>query len=135
MLYYNARSIIPKLDELRILVPIHNPDVICIVESWLDNSILDSELTISNYNLLRLDRNRHGGGILLYIRDSLSFSMVLSGPKNLEFLCITIHSVSHLHASNFCLGVLYNLPDNVCYVLSTLRPRQINSLFNETLGE
>ena len=39
--------------------------------------------------------------ILLYIRDSLSFSLVLSG-----LLCVTIHSVSHLHANNFCLGVL-----------------------------
>ena len=62
VLYYNARSIIPKLDELRFLIPVHNPDIIYIVESWLDNSNLDRELTISNYNLLCLDRNRHGGG-------------------------------------------------------------------------
>ena len=104
------------------MIPVHNPDIICIVESWLDKSILDCELTILNYNLLRLDRNRHGGGILIYIRDSLSFSLVLSGPNNLEFLCVTIHSVSQsqLHANSFCLGVLYNPPDNVCYVLSTL---------------
>ncbi len=59
----------------------HSPDIICIVESWLDNTILDCELTILNYKLLRLDRNRHGGGIILYIRDSLSFSLVLSGPE------------------------------------------------------
>ena len=59
------------------MVQIHNPDIICIVESLLDNSILDYELTISDYNLLRLDRNRHGGGIILYIRDSLSFYPVL----------------------------------------------------------
>ena len=42
-----------KLDEsmeLRVLVNIQNPDMICIVESWLDDSILNSELTISNYN-------------------------------------------------------------------------------------
>ena len=78
------------------------------------------ELTISNYNLLRLDRNRHGGGILLYIRDILSFSLILSGPNSLEFLCVKIHSYSHSHANNFSLGVLYNPPDNVSYVLSIL---------------
>ena len=70
VLYYNARSIIPKLDELRILAPLHNPDIICIVESWLDETILDCELTILNYNFVHLDRNRHGDGVLLYIRDT-----------------------------------------------------------------
>ncbi|MGJ8945959.1 hypothetical protein AB9K17_24010, partial [Salmonella enterica subsp. enterica serovar Kentucky] len=59
-------------------------------------------------------------GIIVYIRDSLSFSLVLSGPENLEFIYVTIHSVSHSHANNFYLGVLYNPPDNVCHVLSTL---------------
>ena len=72
------------------MVSLHNFDVIRINESWLDDSILDCELTIANYNLVRLDRNRHGGGILLYIRDTLSFSLVLSGPDSLEFLCVAI---------------------------------------------
>lgn len=87
--------------------------VVCIVH-------LVEDIAISNYNLLRLDRNRHGGGILLYIRSGLSFSVVRSGPDNLEFLLVTIHNVSHTHANNFCLGVLYNPPDNARHVLSTL---------------
>ena len=62
ILYYNARSIIPKLDELRVIASLQNPDIIAIVESWVDSSILTSELIISNYTLIRLDRSRHGGG-------------------------------------------------------------------------
>ena len=53
---------------------------------------------------------------MLYIRDILSFSLVLSGPNSLEFLCVKIHSYSHSHV----IGVLYNPPDNVSYVLSIL---------------
>ena len=77
------------------MVQIHNADI-CIIESWLDNFILDCELTTSNYNLLRLDRDRHGAGIILYVRDSLSFLLVLSGPENSEFL-LCFSSVSHTH--------------------------------------
>ena len=55
ILYYNARSIIPKFDELCALVEIHSPKLICIVETWLCDSIANSELSIPNYELIRLD--------------------------------------------------------------------------------
>ena len=51
ILYYNARSILPKLDELRLLCGDLNPHVVCIVETWLDNSVLDNQLTISYFQL------------------------------------------------------------------------------------
>ena len=35
ILYFNARSIYPKIDELRSIVVYSSPCVICIVESWL----------------------------------------------------------------------------------------------------
>ena len=35
IMYFNARSIVPKFDELCLLVELHNPDIISIVESWL----------------------------------------------------------------------------------------------------
>ena len=34
--------------------------------------LLDNKLAISNYSFVWLDRNRHGGGILLYIRDDVT---------------------------------------------------------------
>ena len=95
-----------------------NPDIICIVESWLDPSILDNEISIVNYSLVRLDRSRHGGGVLLYIKDNLPFSIIISGFESLEFICIKIHDCPY--SSDLCLGVLYNPPDNVGHVLSSL---------------
>ena len=67
ILYYNARSLLPKFDELLISADIHCPDVICITESWLCHDIQDSEIQIPGYQLVRLDRNRHGGGVLMYV--------------------------------------------------------------------
>ena len=70
ILYFNARSVLPKLaiNELKLTCTTESPDVVCIVEMWLGNSIHDSELVIEGYNILRLDRNRHGGGIMLYTK-------------------------------------------------------------------
>jgi len=62
ILYYNARSLLPKFDELAATVEDLEPTVICIVESWLSAEISDSEISLVGYALYRLDRNRHGGG-------------------------------------------------------------------------
>jgi len=40
----------------------NSPDVVCIVETWLDGEICDQELVIDGYCVVRRDRNRHGGG-------------------------------------------------------------------------
>jgi len=42
----------------------------CNVETWLDKSVLDSELTAS---LQLLSCKVRSGGVLLYIRDDLSY--------------------------------------------------------------
>ena len=45
-MYFNARSVVPKFDELCLLVELHNPDIISIVESWLCADIPDDEICI-----------------------------------------------------------------------------------------
>ena len=66
----------------------------CIVETWLSEDITDSEIFLFNYQIARLDRNRHGGGILIFIHCSLSYKLLLQGgPHNLEFLSISVTNV------------------------------------------
>ena len=50
-------------------VELHNPDVVCVVESWLSTEIQNSEIHIPDYFIVRLDRNRHGGGVIMFIRN------------------------------------------------------------------
>ena len=64
ILYYNTRSILPKLACLRAGAIANNPSIICIVETWLSENILsDSEISVENYQIARLDLNKHGGGV------------------------------------------------------------------------
>ena len=45
---------------------------------------------IDNYSLLRLDRERHGGGVLMYVRNCLSHQLIFSGSADLEIIIISI---------------------------------------------
>ena len=97
ILYYNARSLLPKINELRLIAETNFPSVICVVETWLCSDILDCELFISNYTLVRLYRNRNGGGILMFISANLKFS-VLPFCDGLELLSVVVSN----ELSKFC---------------------------------
>ena len=107
LMYFNARSLIPKFEELCLLVEAHTPDIICIVESWLCVDIPDSEVGIPGYQLFRKDRSRHGGGVLLYISDNFTAD-VLPSHNNLEFLPVVIRHFG----SKFCVSVFYRPPNS-----------------------
>ena len=91
----------------------------------MDDSVSDNDLSISNYQLFRLDRNRHGGGIAIYIHISFSCKVILKGgPFALEFISISIVS-----QSSFCLCLFYRPPsspvsifDNLCTTLQIVNP-------------
>ena len=67
-MYFNARSLLPKIDNLRGLCSLYFPDIICVVETWLHEDILDSEISIEGFSIMRLDRTRHGGGVIVYVK-------------------------------------------------------------------
>ena len=58
----------------------------CLVETWLGSEVLDNEVLIPNYSIVRLDRNRHGGGVAMYIHDSVPYNVLPNGSADLEFL-------------------------------------------------
>ena len=72
IMYSNCRSLLPKLDALRVRAASSSPDIIALTETWLDHSISNSELFIPGYVIVRKDRKRHGGGVLAYIKDSIA---------------------------------------------------------------
>ena len=73
-LHLNARSLLPKIEELRLVAQNSHAAVIGITETWLDHSVTDHEIIIPNYTVIRKDRNREGGGVCMYIRTDLAFN-------------------------------------------------------------
>ena len=68
LLHVNINSLLPKIDELRYAAKLINAAVRGIIELKLDNKILDSEIQIDNYQILRCDRNKNMGGVSCYLR-------------------------------------------------------------------
>ena len=107
LFYSNSRSLLPKIDHLRLLALTHKPLVISICESWLDCQVDDSELIIPGCTIVRRDRSRHGGGIVTYIHDSISFSIYLNHPT-IEFHLINLK----LKRKSIMYGLFYRPPSS-----------------------
>ena len=116
ILHYNARSLLPKLYELRATVEADMPVVVCITESWLSEEIGTDELNISNYNILRLDRDHHGGGVLIYVSSHFSVKTVMSGPNDLELIFIFV-SCKYF---SYCIGLFYRPPSSAIDIFDRL---------------
>ena len=69
----NVNSLLKHIDEIRHLLFKFPFDIFAINKSKIDDSITDGEISISGFNLIRKDRSRAGGGVVLYIRESLSY--------------------------------------------------------------
>ena len=86
----NINSLLPKIEELHRITCLSNAAIMGISESNLDNSIFDSEIEIDSYNILRFDRNIHGGGVACYVRNDLSFTKINYFPHDIETIFIEI---------------------------------------------
>ena len=61
-------------------------DILIISESKLDDTSLTSQFSIDNFTeLLRIDRARNGGGILLYIKNNMATILLTNSalPKDI----------------------------------------------------
>ena len=73
-LHQNIRSLRGKLAELNILVSqCPNLHILAFTETWLNNNIVDGEVSLPGYSIHRSDRaDGLGGGIAVYVKDTLS---------------------------------------------------------------
>ena len=85
---------LPKIESPQLLVEAEDLiDVIFVVETWLSAEILDAEITIQGYQYFRCDRNWHGGGIVVYVRDRLSTTSIMdSADLELLILSLTVNN-------------------------------------------
>ena len=66
---------VKHFDELKVFIESEAPHIFGINETKLDDTVTDEELRIENHHdIIRKDRNRHGGGVAFYVHKSISFS-------------------------------------------------------------
>lgn len=119
----------PKIKMLYDLCTL-NTLFICLAETWLHEGILDAEVYIPGFTIIRSDRQREGGGICLYVKNSASFevcanysgdscSLLIVKLTNPSVIIISIYRPPH--TNNF--SEYFDIIDRVnCYVDSLPTP-------------
>ncbi|KAL9966689.1 hypothetical protein ACROYT_G024801 [Oculina patagonica] len=82
-----------KFFELKALMLKGLFDVMVVSETKVDNAYPDSQFYIKGFRLYRKDRNRHGGGLFIYVKRELLVNRVsdLEGAK-IESIVLTIQT-------------------------------------------
>ena len=86
--HININSIRNKFEILKSMLS-EVLDVLMITETKLDDSFPEQQFHIEGFNIpFRLDRNRHGGGLLLYVHNAINAVLLKSYvfPDNIEAL-------------------------------------------------
>ena len=101
-----------KIDLLRGLACVEKFDIIALTETWLDMSgkVFDPEVKIDGYTLFYKDReNRRGGGVALYIRDTLQccINSKIKTDSKTESLWVDIKEGSQTAV----MGLVYRPPN------------------------
>ena len=83
----------PKLPDIVRIIVKYSIDIISINETHLDSTINNFEVNIPGFSLYRNDRNRHGGGVAFYVRETISHTLRadLSMP-DIESLWVEVNS-------------------------------------------
>ena len=83
-------------------------DILALNVIRLNNNITNQDMFIHNYDLIRADRSRTGGGVCLYIRNAINyFERKDLNRDNLEAVCIEVNKPS---SASFIVGTIYRPP-------------------------
>ena len=113
--HINIRSLLkksdcgPRIDHLYNYACIDNHfDIIALTETHLSIDIDDNELMLDGYDIFRLDRNRHGGGVMLYCRSELRGKLLTPlHVDKIEMLWVELI----LGSAKIIFGVCYRPPN------------------------
>ena len=91
--HYNINSIRNKFYEMKIILELQLCDILGVAETKLDKSFPMKQFCIDNYKLYRQDRNSRGGGVMLYIKDTIPNRIIkeFSGERNsIDYITIEL---------------------------------------------
>ena len=130
-IHININSLLHKIDEIREIARKSMPTIIGITESKIDKSVLDEEIKIEGYEILRADRNSFGGGVVCYIKDGTAYDRISDFSDEIENVFLNIFLPK---SKPILIGIIYKPPDQTDFVnkFSTAIDNTKNFNTNET---
>ena len=123
LLIVNCCSITNKKLKLETLISLHNIDILIGTESHLDDSILNSEIFPPGFSVYRNDRNRHGGGVLILVKNTIASSQ-LHLDSSPELVWIRVHTGNN---KDIIIASFYCPPHSHIWTLYFYNAYKINS--------
>ena len=118
---------IKYIDEIRIILADKDFDILALNETRLDKNISNQDMFIQNYDLIRADHSWSGGGVCLYVKNSINyFNRNDLVGDNLEAICIEVLKPS---SASFIVGTIYRPPS--AFVDSFLNFEQLVKLIDD----
>ena len=109
LIHLNFNSVLPKIDKLRKIAKKTRATVIGLTETKLDATVLDDEVNIDDYELIRSDRSRHGGGVAYFIKNDVAFTSRGGFSNEIENLFFDILLPK---TKPILVGILYRPPNH-----------------------
>ena len=117
--YLNINSIRNNIELLKPII-LETVDILVIAETKLDNTFATNQFTINGFNpSFRYDRNKNGGGLLIYIREGIPAKQLkdFTTPDDIECGIVEVN----LHKKKWILFGIYRSPSqNTSYFLDEL---------------
>ena len=107
--HINVRDLLGKFSKITLLLEESNIDILAITETHLDRSVRNETVNITGYEVERDDRDKNGGGCLLYWKENLDVTVnsVMNATKTTESVWIELH----IHSQRYLIGsILYISP-------------------------
>ena len=106
---------VTEVNELRIAMKNNEIDVLAINESRMDNSIAPEMVTVHGYNWVSKDRNRFGGGVGFYVRNTINFC--LRRDLNVDDIEILTIEIIKNRVKPFLITTWYRPPSDTINIL------------------
>lgn len=74
--HINVRSLLNNFATFQDHVVNYDYSIVGISESWLHKDIDDNIVQLNNYNIVRQDRGSRGGGVAIYIKKQISYTIL-----------------------------------------------------------
>ena len=101
----NINSLANKFEQLKLMIQ-GKVDILVITETKLDNTFLTSQFMIQGFSEpYRIDRNRYGGGVMIYIREDIPSRLLKKHnfPVDIEgmFIEINLRKTKWVHFGSY----------------------------------
>lgn len=93
LLQWNARSILPRITNFRSLINLNHVQVFALSETWLTE---DKDFYVPHFNIIRSDRDRPYGGVLLGFKHGIEFNRIqIDQSSPIEIVAATANLKPH----------------------------------------